>query len=186
VYTFVVMNTAFHNPDLSIELIETNDQPQLFALMQRIFPAAYGHAWKDQAEWYLDYCFGNENFNREIESPNSDYYFVYHQTRRCGILRLEYAKPFPDQPNLPALKLHRLYLGAEVHGKGIAQELMAFAEQQAQQRQLKLIWLEALTTQQQALRFYTKMGYTTGSIIRLPHEGLYDAYRDMYRMWKRV
>lgn len=174
------------NSKLSLIPIHPEDQPKLFSLMERVYKNAYEDFWIDGGDWYLELCYNPENVKKELSRERSHYFFVEHESRTVGILKYDF--PFsPREIEIPnAMKLHRLYLDASVHGKGVAKELMAYVEQVAKANGLDNIWLEAMVEKPQAKRFYENMGFTKVFTYQLDFERLHPEVRGIQIMSKKT
>lgn len=174
------------SPELSLKHIRIQDLDQLVTLMKEIYPPSYGHLWKDKGETYLSQNYDHDNLNKELAEANSHYYFIYHRSLTSGILRLQHCKPLPDLPDLQATKLHRIYLAAHLHGKGIGQTMMDWTIGQSLENQSTILWLEAMDTQDQALKFYRKNGFSISGRFNLESHLVHSSLKGMYRMHKRL
>jgi ribosomal protein S18 acetylase RimI-like enzyme len=162
--------------------------------MRGIYPAAYGHYWKDDCSWYLNAQYGAENLRRELNEPDSVYYFVRYTPATgqpvydpaVGILRLRTHCSYTPIPDKKAFKVHRLYLDASVQGTGIGSTLMDYATTTARQSGHDLIWLDAMETHQQAQGFYKSLGYERTQSQVLPFPLLHDEHRPMWFMHKML
>ena len=114
------------------------------------------------------------------------YFFVEVSGRKIGILKYDF--PFsPREVEIPnAMKLHRLYLHPDYHGKGIAPILLAHCEKVAVENGLEAIWLEAMECQPQALRFYQKIGFEKVLTYTLDFERIFPQYRQIQIMRKSL
>lgn len=176
----------FDNPKLSLIPIQSADQPFLFQLMDEIYRHSYSHIWQDQGDWYVDLNYNPETFSKELERNRSHYFFVETEGRKIGILKYDF--PFsPREIEIPeSMKLHRLYLHHDFHGKGIAQLLVNHCEQVAKINNLKSIWLEAMKCQPQAKRFYEKMGFELVLTYQLDFTIMHPEYRGIQIMRKSL
>lgn len=173
----------------SIQLISITleDQPQLMALMECIYPPAYKHLWKNQdCSFYLNHFYSFQNLKDELSEKDSDYYFVTYNSTPIGIYRLQYNQTLGDIPEITATYLHRIYLAQEAHGKGIAKQLLDWTENHIKQKENHLIWLKAMDTQQQALRFYEKQGFSKINTTALDFELLHKNLRGMTILHKII
>lgn len=173
-------------PTLNLIAIKIEDQPKLFSLMKEIYPPAYSHFWADQGDWYLDLCYSIENLKEELSRERSHYYFIEWNQETIGILKFDY--PFsPRQIDIPnAIKLHRLYLHPKTHGKGFAPEIMNYIEGLAKSKNLDAIWLEAMEKQEQAKRFYKKMGYSHLLTYQLDFKRFLPGYHSIEILQKKL
>lgn len=160
------------------------DHAALLALMDPIYRDAYRFAWKDQGDWYVSLIYSPETLQKELNRARSHYFFVALAGKKIGILKYDY--PFsPREIEIPnSMKLHRLYLHRDVHGKGIAKTLVAHCENEAKKNGLDSLWLEVMSCQPQAKRFYEKMGFEPFFNYQLDFEMLLPAYRGI-EIWKK-
>jgi ribosomal protein S18 acetylase RimI-like enzyme len=70
-------------------------------------------------------------------------------------------KQLPYDTSEPALELRRLYLRTRAHGRGIADELMQWALQEAARRGAKELVLSVYVDNHRARRFYERYGFET-------------------------
>ena len=153
------------NQSISLEAIKQSDQVDLYALMSRIYPPSYKHLWAhEDCSFYLNTFYNLENLKTELKDLDSEYYFIFYNKNLSGILRLEHNKLLF---NKKTTYLNRIYLGEEAQGKGIAKLICDWSETQAKNNQSKSIWLKAMDTQEQALKFYKKQGYIKVDTSRL-------------------
>ncbi len=170
---------------LHLENITISDQNSLMDLMQKIYPPAYKHLWvNEDCNWYLNHCFSEENLKNELNEVNAIYCFVVHNLKRVGIVRYLYNTSTSEIAKKNATFIHRIYLSNEVQGKGIARQLFSWIEQQAILKQNKLLWLKAMDTQMQALKFYEKQGFKTIDKISLDFNLIHQHLRGMVVMTK--
>ncbi|MDI1322587.1 MAG: GNAT family N-acetyltransferase [Algoriphagus sp.] len=173
-------------PKLSLIPIQSADQPILYQLMDEVYRDSYRHIWKDQGDWYVDLIYNPETLRKELGRDRSHYFFVEAEDRKIGILKYDF--PFsPREIDIPeSMKLHRLYLHQDFHGKGIAQILVNHCVEVAKANGLKSIWLEAMECQPQAKRFYEKMGFEVEMTYRLDFEIMLPEYRGIQIMKKSL
>lgn len=171
---------------LSLISVSEKDQVDVLTLMQTIYPPVYEHLWEDGGLAYLKRIYGKPNFLRELMVENTHYFRVYVQEIPGGILRVLVDKECPDFPDRSAMKLQRIFLHPEIHGKGIGKKLMDWVVSQAIQEGKELLWLECMDSQQQALGFYEKMGFQKGGASEFLSDKMKRECRGMLRMWREV
>ena len=170
---------------IQLQNIEITHQPELKLLMKRIYPPAYKSFWSNEdCSWYLNKMYDIENFSLEFSEQNSHYYFIIYNSKKVGILRLQHDKPLVDFPDKKATYLHRIYLGEEAQGKGVAKQIMDWTESSAKLKGSELIWLKAMDTQLQALRFYEKHGFSISNTTVLDFELIHKHLRGMNILYK--
>lgn len=172
---------------IQLEFITLKDHLKLMALMQKIYPPAYKHLWiNENTDWYLDYSFNINNLKAELTNNNSGYYFVLYNQNEAGILRLAHREPLLEFPEISATYIHRIYLSGKLQGKGVGSQLLEWSQKQALEHNSKLIWLKAMDTQVQALRFYNKQGFKTINTFTLDFELIHQHLRGMVTMYKTL
>ncbi len=162
--------------------IKEEDQPKLLELMLRVYRPVYGHLWVDDGSSYVHSQFNLSQLKKELNERGSFFYFVKYQGIEQGIIRYIENCSTPGLPQEGSLKLHRLYLTTELHGKGYGKKLMSHVINHANLHGQHSIWLESMDTQQQALNFYTRMGYKPLEHFKLDSPNMRPEYRGMIRM----
>ncbi|WP_439152359.1 GNAT family N-acetyltransferase [Winogradskyella sp.] len=170
---------------IQLQAIKIDNQPQLMRLIQRIYPPAYEHLWKNKdCSFYFNKFYSHANLEADLSDKNAEYYFVYYHSKLAGIIRFIFNDTYNDFKNEPATYLNRIYLGIEAQGKGVAAQLLNWIEQKAVQKGNYIIWLKAMDSQKQALSFYEKQRYNYGSSTNLGFKLLQSEFRGMHTMYK--
>ena len=170
---------------IQLQPITINEQSKLMALMERIYPPAYMYMWTNKdCNFYFEHFYNLNNLKKELTEAESEYYFVIYKSQLVGILKIHFNKPLKSMPNKSGCYLNRIYLSEETQGKGIANELMQWVEQKAKLKGNELIWLEAMDSKVQAIRFYQKQGFKKSHKTSLPFKLLLEQYRGMLVFYK--
>ena len=135
---------------------------------------------------FLDSAMGATAYARQIADPD----FAFLISRNAAGAITGFAKtgpnvlPMPDgePPLAKTRELHQLYLLAEAKGKGVADAMMAWVEDEARSRGAVALYLSVYIDNIRAQRFYTRHGFVeigknpfqVGSVI------------DDDRVWKKV
>ena len=171
---------------LALTPINIDDQPILFRLMQHVYPQSYEHLWTDGGTQYVQSLYNPDNLAKELAEPQSLYCFVEYDAAIVGILRVLDNAPLVDLANETATKLQRIYLDAGVQGKGLGKILMNWVTQRAIKQGKAIMWLEAMDSQESAVAFYEKQGFSISGKQSLKLDLMHQHLRGMYRMWKPV
>ncbi len=178
------------NIKLSEEIILTNikceDHQKFHALISEIYKESYTYLWKTDCNWYLNYAYGKNAFNKDISERNSINWFVVAGGEKVGVIRIVIDKPYPDSNAKKAVWLHRIYLKKEVHGTGLGKLIMDYVVKVAQDNRCEILWLDCMDSKDQALKYYAKHGFNRGRLQRLDFENLKDKYRGIFLMWKKI
>jgi ribosomal protein S18 acetylase RimI-like enzyme len=173
--------------NIKLQDIKIKDQPKLIALLELIYPPAYKHLWiNEDCSFYFNKFYSLDQLKLELSDPNAVYSFVIYNSNVVGIFRFIYDKPFENFPDQKATYLNRIYLSEAAQGKGVAQTLFSWLETRIKQRGNTIIWLKAMDSQRQALRFYEKQGYSFASTTHLDFELIRSHLRGMNTLYKHI
>ena len=177
------------NVDENIQLqpVTIENSNILYTLMSDVYTQAYDYFWEDKGEWYINAQYSNKNVKKELAEENTEYYFVVFKGKRVGNFRIiwDYELPNYDK-KLKCVKLHRVYLHSSTQGKGIGKKLLQWLEKEAIKKQYELIWLDAMDKKTQAFSFYRNLGYHYYSHCFLSFNLLFDEYRKMSQLYKKL
>jgi ribosomal protein S18 acetylase RimI-like enzyme len=73
-----------------------------------------------------------------------------------------------------------------VHGLGIGQLLIDWTIERSKAHQSSLLWLEAMDTQIQSLKFYQKNHFQISGSFNLEVPNIIDTWKGMHRMYLRL
>lgn len=172
--------------NIHLQSITKNDCVELFDLMTDIYPKSYDYFWNDGGEWYLHFIYDEAKVLEDLAALDAPYFFVLFNNEKIGILRVQHGETFPTLADKTATKLHRIYLHPKVHGMGIGQTLMNWTIAEARKKGHEIVWLEAMDTKADALKFYKKCGFEIGNHVTLPYNGIFVHLRGMYQLWRKV
>jgi ribosomal protein S18 acetylase RimI-like enzyme len=154
--------------------------------MQRIYLPEYRHLWLDSGSWYMEKIYSYTNLARDLDNPNSYYYFVHYQSETIGILKLIENIPLAEFKDRKSAKLDRIYLDPAFHSRGIGKTLIHWTEKRLVVSGHSILWLEAIDTQEKAVVFYEKMDFQICGTFKLEFDLIHDNLRGMYVMYKFI
>ncbi len=169
---------------LTFQKILLSDHSILWDLMQKIYPPAYAHFWKDGGKSYLEKLYSEENLERELAQANCFYAFVKYAGETVGILKVLENEPMPPFLHIPMTMLQRIYLAQSVQGKGVGSEILKYTEEKFCAADGRPLWLEVMDTQEQALKFYKKAGFVRQAKFTFDSQIMHENRRGLYRMMK--
>jgi diamine N-acetyltransferase len=147
--------------EITIVRAELKDAAILSALSKKTFYDTFtGTCTEEDMQFFLDEYFNIEVVKKELSDNNDCYFFIKVDNVAAGYMRLmEDYSNFPLIKQWKALELKRIYVDTSYHGKGLAQQLMAFAENLAKEKKYQVLWLGVWEHNMRAKRFYEKMGF---------------------------
>ncbi|MEE9363827.1 MAG: GNAT family N-acetyltransferase [Cellulophaga sp.] len=154
--------------------------------MRKIYLPVYKHLWLDGGESYLNNLYSENNLKKELNDPNSRYYFVVHNDELVGILRVLLEEPISGLKCNFSTKLQRIYLDQAVQGKGIGEKIINWVEKEFCAKENSILWLEVMDTQEKALNFYKRMGFGLVDNFRFESDIMIENLKGMYRMAKNT
>lgn len=170
---------------LNIRKAELAELRELQAIGTDSYLPHYTHLWKENdADWYLNQCFGGEFLRKELADENVEYYIISHEGKNIGILKLVLHKSLPDSNIENALYLEKLYFIKEWTGKGAGRELMNFTFDRAERLNRDCVWLVAMDTAEKPVAAYERAGFSIHSRSRIDFELMKDEFRGTFVMKK--
>ena len=171
---------------LSLKEINIENYTQLYSLMRTIYPLAYSHFWTDNGNWYVNTQYSDENILRELSEEKSEYYYVVFNDEIIGNFRIIWDENLEGLSEEKQVKLHRIYLHQNLQGKGIGKNILFWLENKAKEKGYKIIWLDAMNEQPQALSFYKNLGFKYHSHTFLEYDILHQHVRKMIQVYKTL
>ena len=147
---------------LDFRLADGSDAAALGDFMARNFLAAYGHcSTPENIQAAIHEHYGEAAQLRQIQDPSRWNLIALHGEQWAGHAQLKSGGDVPaGVPALPAVELSRFYVDTKFHGQGVAQATMARVKARARELGARSIFLSVWQEQPQAIRFYSKEGFT--------------------------
>ena len=171
-------------PAVTIVPITVADLHTLQDIALNAYGDHYLHLWNDGGAWYIEKSFSDAALKAELEDANAAFFLIYAANELVGFLKLNTNKEFENHCSEEALELERIYLTKAASGKGVGKQVMAFTEKFARERNKRVIWLKAMDSSHDAIRFYEQNGYTHCGTYRLDFEAMKPEFRGMVVMKK--
>jgi diamine N-acetyltransferase len=146
--------------DLSIEKVQLQDAARLQAISLRTFVDTFAalNTPENMAK-YVSERLSLAQMQAELANPDSEFYFAIQDGSPIGYLKLNRGTAQTEPQGDDAAEIERIYVVQEYLGKGVAQELFAFALQRAKQVDARVLWLAVWEENPRAIRFYEKCGF---------------------------
>ena len=124
----------------------------------------------EQIEYMIDKMYSAETIIHEIENGIAEYYFIFHDGAKIGYTAFGPLKEFSGR-----VKLHKLYLYPEFHGKGLGSAALRKICKIARSEGYKSICLNVNKYNILALKAYERNGF-------VKHEAIVDDIGNGYVM----
>lgn len=145
---------------MQIRQATTADLLLLQAIGRQTFAASFGEDnTAADMEQYLNEKFSTEQLSKELEHPESHFFFAEIEGEVIGYLKINTGTAQSEQILENALEIERIYVLAAYHGKGIGKQLFDKALEIAKAKDFHLIWLGVWEENPRAIRFYAKQGF---------------------------
>ncbi len=149
--------------DLHFRLLKAEDSKLIFELRELavlIFERTFAHTVSaEQMQDYLNNNLSIEQFNFELQHPESYFYLIEYQGKWIAYIKLNSGAAQTEIRPEGQLEIQRFYVHPDFHGKGIAQQMMRFCESIARQQKVNRLWLGVAEDNTRALKFYLKEGF---------------------------
>jgi diamine N-acetyltransferase len=183
---------------LHMHAVEEKDVEDLSKIATKAYKDHYTHLWLDGGAWYMENMYAASQLLSEIQDPNVAYYIVSQDNIHLGYLKLKKNYPLSiGSSGLPfgygegstialtnALYIERIYFIKEATGKGIGGFCFDFIEKIAGTEGRNSLWLMAMDSSLDAIRFYQKQGFKTCGKWVLDFERIKEGLRDMSIFYK--
>ena len=172
---------------MTISPIDISHADELAELAKSIYKEYYLHLWHPGgADWYMyEYAYANEKLKSELADPNNLHFVIYENGQPMGYLKIKLDAAWEGLDPQKSLEIERIYLHKAIGGKGIGKKLMLLSEEVAMERKKETIFLKAMDTSKDAIRFYQNMGYSICGTLTLPFPQMKEEYRGMVVLKKR-
>lgn len=108
---------------------------------------------------YLSSSFAFDKLKKEIENPDSKFFFAVLNNEVIGYLKVNSGKAQTELGDNNALEIERIYVSKEFLGKKVGQLLYDKALQIAKEKNVDYLWLGVWEENHRALAFYKKNGF---------------------------
>jgi len=145
---------------ITIKKVTPADAEALLAFSKNTFYYFYAHLnTEENIEAYSSVNFTMENMLKQLNNPNSEFYFAFNGDEIAGYLKLNFGDAQTDIKDDNTMEVERIYVSKEHHGKYIGKQLLDFALDIANSKQFAYAWLGVWEHNDKALAFYKRNGF---------------------------
>ena len=171
--------------NLEIQPITLTDLEILAAVATRTYFDHYTHLWYDEGAWYAHKCFNIKQLEEEVSDEKNLFFLAIFNKKPIGFLKLRPENQLAEQAG-NGFEVERIYLTKEVTSRGVGRKLMEFAIEIAQQQHKDYMWLKAMDSSQNAIRFYESLGFEICGTSRLDFTQMKTEFWGMVAMRKNL
>jgi diamine N-acetyltransferase len=137
------------------------DAPWLATLAERTFRETYAaHNTPEDMERYVAEHFGPERQTAELRAERMITLVAEVDEQAAGYAQLGRGAAPPAVSGPEPMEVIRFYVDRPWHGRGLAYQLMAAAEDRARAGGARTLWLGVWERNPRAIAFYRKCGFT--------------------------
>ncbi|WJH32693.1 GNAT family N-acetyltransferase [Paenibacillus sp. CC-CFT747] len=108
---------------------------------------------------YLEKAFNLPQLEKEVSRASSEFYFLYANEEMAGYLKINTDDAQSEAMGRDSLEIERIYIREKHHKQGLGKDLINKAIEIAKERNKERIWLGVWEKNENAIRFYKKMGF---------------------------
>lgn len=114
---------------------------------------------------YLEEAYNLPKLTRELENPQSAFYFLQENDQTVGYIKLNWGEAQTEAIAPEGLEIERIYIKKEHKRRGYGKTLLLFAQETAKELQKKSIWLGVWEFNDNALAFYQRWALKELAVI---------------------
>jgi ribosomal protein S18 acetylase RimI-like enzyme len=135
------------------------DGPALAAMARQSFSETFGMLYSaHDLNAFLDDAFGPNGLSAQLSDPDFTVRLALEDGKIIGFVKMG-PVTFPGEWRPDAIELYQFYVLAPWQGKGVAQEMMAWALEHARSHGAKEVILSVYVDNHRARRFYERYGF---------------------------
>lgn len=149
-----------HKQDIQLVRITSDDVELLLRLSRQTFSETFSPVnTPENMQHYLDTSLTTEQLRKEINHPDSLFYFAMRAGSAIGYLKVNFGTAQTELQDPGGMEIERIYVLKEFHGEKIGQLLFNKAMEIAREQKVDYIWLGVWEKNVKALGFYEKNGF---------------------------
>lgn len=147
--------------DYTIKPITTSDVEKLQKVSRETFKATFDpYTEPNDMVRFLEEDYETVKLVKEIENPNSRFYFLMVQNEIAGYLKINVGDAQTEHLRENALEVERIYLRSSFQHRGLGNVLLDFAEKTAREEGKDYMWLGVYEKNVPAQHFYKRHGFS--------------------------
>ncbi len=171
--------------NFSITNCTNEDIPTLSKIALQSYKEHYLHLWHDGGEMYMNKCFTEKQFAKELQDNNTSFFLLHYNNNPAGFLKLNIHQSIGNFNATEALELERVYITKANTGNGLGKFAVNFTIDYALALNKILVWLKSMDSSP-SVAFYKSCGFNITDTFRLSFPEMKDQVKGMYVMEKMI
>lgn len=109
---------------------------------------------------YIDFAFDRQKLSKELNDPNTSFYFAYNSNELVGYFKLNENESQTDIKSPEGIEIERIYVLEGFQGNDIGQWMLGQIKQMAVSMDKTHLWLGVWEKNSKAIKFYEKQGFS--------------------------
>ena len=146
---------------VTLDYINVQSLSKLVQLSVQTFEETFGHQnTKENMAWYFKTKMNYEQLKKELQHPNSYFYWILFQKKIIGYLKLNFSDAQNEIVNLgDSFEIERIYILSNFQRKGFGEDVLSKAILIGKNKGFSFLWLGVWELNKNAIAFYTKKGF---------------------------
>ena len=162
------------------------DIPNLSKLCKEAYSHYFGDHWTSNGlDLYLENQFSHSRLKNDLSETNLAYYFVMMDEVLTGFLKVKF-NVSNDWFSESSCELEKIYILPHYKNQGLGAFAIQGLKQKAQALQQTILYLHVLDSNQEAIKFYEKLGFQSQGTHRLNVPHFKEELRGMQRLYIKL
>ena len=145
---------------LTIRTATSNDAYAISELAKQTFTESFGQNYSPTAlENYLNQTFNFDKIGASIDKPNNFFLVAIFNKLPVGYLKLKLDLRFKNLNYEKQSQLQKIYVLNDYIRNQIGTNLLDIAIKYLKEREVEVLWLDVLQTNNKAIKFYERHGF---------------------------
>ena len=146
---------------VTLDSISIPSLSKLVQLSVQTFEETFGHHnTKENMAWYFKIKMNSQQLKKELQHPNSDFYWILFQKKIIGYLKLNFDDAQTEIVNQgDSFEIERIYILSNFQRKGFGEDVLSKAISLGKNKGYSFLWLGVWEQNENAIAFYTKKGF---------------------------
>jgi ribosomal protein S18 acetylase RimI-like enzyme len=149
---------------MSITIIraDVSHAANIASIGKKSFRRAFEHLFKTKEELfeYLEHTYDPVKLAKSIRKENNLYFLAMLGDVPVGFVKVKKFSLHPQIESISQMELQKIYVLPEYHGAGAGKALLNAVTELAQEIKPDYIWLDTHISNEKAIGFYQKNGFT--------------------------